>query len=112
MIETEAETPETFEAFYDAMRQRLNKDEAYMDIGERPLREIVEHLCHDFCLSPEWSPWTGQGWRSDGEPKTSLWFPFRKPSPRPIDLDAEDENPPARSPQIPSPAHHRVSDLE
>lgn len=46
----------------DALEERLDDDEAYADLEHRPLREVVERLCEDLQLSPDWTQWTGQGW--------------------------------------------------
>ena len=45
-----------------ALDERLDEDEAYEDLADKPLREIVERLCVDLGLTPDWSQWDGEGW--------------------------------------------------
>jgi len=82
--ETESERGER----YAAMVERLDWDDAYDDVRDRPLREVVEQLCGDLGLAPDWSDWTDAGWpeaaagaRPGARP---LFSPFRQPSPTPI----------------------------
>ncbi len=64
--ESEAESPEQLDDFFLAIEQRLAEDRAYADLDARPLREIVERLCHDLHLYPNWTRWTGVGWSDHG----------------------------------------------
>ena len=89
----EAEIPDAYEfaGRYFALRERLDADSAYKDLGERPLREIVERLCKDLMLSPDWSRWDGEGWiKEEGAPKRTRYSIFNQPSAAPL-LDDEDD---------------------
>jgi hypothetical protein len=88
----EAEIPDIFEfaQVYDALRERLDEDSAYQDLSERPLREIVERLCKDLMISPDWSRWDGEGWiKQEGAPKRTRYSIFNQPSALPL-LDDDD----------------------
>lgn len=70
-----------------AMDERLQDDEAYDDVRGQPLREVVEQLCKDIGLDPDWSDWTDEGWPEPpaGGPKArSPWSPFHRISPKPM----------------------------
>jgi hypothetical protein len=89
----EAEIPDAYEfaGRYFALRERLDEDSAYKDLSERPLREIVERLCKDLMISPDWSRWDGEGWtRQEGAPKRTRYSIFNQPSAVPL-LDDEDD---------------------
>jgi hypothetical protein len=83
----ESETEkECFERFA-ALDERLQDDEAYEDVRDQPFREVVERLCTEIGLTPDWSDWTDEGW--PGPPKCGprarpSWSPFHEPSPKPI----------------------------
>jgi hypothetical protein len=88
----EAEIPDAYEfaGRYFALRERLDEDSAYKDLSERPLREIVERLCKDLMLSPDWSRWDGEGWiKQEGAPKRTRYSIFNQPSAAPL-LDDDD----------------------
>jgi hypothetical protein len=79
-----------FAQVYDALRERLDEDSAYQDLSERPLREIVERLCKDLMISPDWSRWDGEGWiKQEGAPKRTRYSIFNQPSALPL-LDDDD----------------------
>jgi len=82
----EIEDDDDYEACHLALRERLTEDEAYADRLDRPLREVVEQLCKDLCLNPDWSRWTGEGWAPDanGRPAHSR---FKHPRRTPTDWD-------------------------
>jgi hypothetical protein len=87
--ESEAESPEQLDDFLLAIEQRLAEDPAYADLEARPLREIVERLCHDIHLYPNWTRWTGAGWSDQGCVPSSIngrprYSRFGHSSPRPI----------------------------
>jgi hypothetical protein len=87
--ESEAETPEQLDDFFLAIEQRLAEDPAYADLEARPLREIVERLCLDVCLYPDWTRWTGAGWAGEHCVPASVnhrprYSRFDHSSPRPI----------------------------
>jgi hypothetical protein len=72
---------------YAAMVERLDWDDAYGDVRDRPLREVVEQLCGDLGLAPDWSDWTDAGWPEAAAARPGarpLFSPFRQPSPTPI----------------------------
>jgi hypothetical protein len=88
----EAEIPDAYEfaGRYFALRERLDEDSAYKDLSERPLREIVERLCKDLMISPDWSRWDGEGWiKEEGAPKRTRYSIFNQPSAAPL-LDDDD----------------------
>ncbi len=49
----------------DALEERLLCDEAYETLEDLPLRDIVERLCADLALNPDWTRWTGEGWTTN-----------------------------------------------
>jgi hypothetical protein len=70
----------------EALEERLDHDEAYQDLEDRPLREVVEALCHDLALSPDFSDWTDDDFalpedRVAPRPRGS---PFERPSRKPV----------------------------
>lgn len=79
IAESESADQEDFEGLVTALDERLAEDPAYEDCGEWPLRELVERLCRDLDLHPDWSHWTGEGWDSAYDRN-----PFRRPSRRPL----------------------------
>ncbi|HLZ84131.1 MAG TPA: hypothetical protein VKQ54_11245, partial [Caulobacteraceae bacterium] len=71
----------------DALAERLDDDVAYIDVEDEPLREVVERLCGDLGLKPDWSRWTKNGWpeRPEDVFKTrEPWSPFNKVSRKPV----------------------------
>ncbi len=89
----------------EALDERLTEDEAYCDLNAQPLREIVERLCKDLVLTPDWSRWTGEGWMKDGAPVRPRCSVFNRTSARPV--DAEDPEPEAApGPGCLQGAHH------
>jgi hypothetical protein len=90
VIDRETPDAEENDILVDALEERLLCDEAYDDIEDLPLRDVVEHLCADLKLKPNWSRWAGEGWK----PKPPFYRPlcsdFRTPSRRPILNDAPD----------------------
>ena len=75
---------------YAAMVERLDFDDAYGDVRDRPLREVVEQLCGDLGIAANWSDWTDTGWPETatdagaGRGARPLFSPFSRPSPTPI----------------------------
>jgi len=67
----------------DAMEERLDDDVAYCDRDERPLRDIVERLCADLTLRPDWSRWDGEGWIQTDPPTRPRFSPYHQPSAKP-----------------------------
>jgi hypothetical protein len=102
VAERESADSEAFEALEEALEERLDMDEAYWDLGGRPLRQTVERLCHDLGLSPDWSRWADEGWAGD-PPIRSRFSPFNQPSPR--RLFAKFGEPPLPPSGRPPPAH-------
>ncbi|HEY2177245.1 MAG TPA: hypothetical protein VGH15_01560, partial [Caulobacteraceae bacterium] len=80
----ECESEVEFDDLCSALDERLEDDEAYIDIEERPLRETLERICQDLTLSPDWSRWDGEGWIDDGPPLRPPYSPFATPSARPL----------------------------
>jgi hypothetical protein len=83
--EFEVADREEFHGLMDAVLERLGNDSAYVNIDGTPLREIVERLCKDLDLSPDWSHWTGEGWDEHYTHDRDRWDPFNQPSRKPID---------------------------
>jgi hypothetical protein len=90
VIDRETPDPEESDTLGDALDERLLCDEAYDDIEDLPLRDIVERLCADLQLKPDWSRWTGDGWKPNPPFYRPLCSDFRTPSRRPILQDAPD----------------------
>ncbi|MDQ2859581.1 MAG: hypothetical protein M3T55_02415 [Pseudomonadota bacterium] len=84
VAEAESEDAGEYDQLYEALEERLEDDEAYVDCGGRPLRETVERLCGDLALSPDWSRWDCEGWMADDAPARSRFSPFNRPSSRPV----------------------------
>jgi hypothetical protein len=71
----------------DALEERLNNDVTYVDVEDEPLREMVEMLCADLGLKPDWSRWTDEGWpeRPGDVFKTRApWSRFSQVSRKPV----------------------------
>jgi hypothetical protein len=86
-IGRECETEKEFAERSAAMIERLEWDDAYDDVRGRPFREVVERLCTEIGLDPDWSTWTDDGWPTPptGVPEARLpWSPFHRPSPKPM----------------------------
>jgi hypothetical protein len=94
---------------WEALDERLEHDEAYDDYADPPLRETVERLCKDLCLSPDWSRWDGEGWNQDGPPVRPSYSPFHTPSAKPL-LDENGE--PRSETPAPPPPFPAAHDLE
>jgi len=84
VIDAESQDEDDFEGLHEALCERLDEDEAYADLSERPLREIVERLCRDLCLSPDWSHWAGDDWDDAFLATIPSIKPFMHPSRRPL----------------------------
>jgi hypothetical protein len=81
--ESEGETSDLL----DALEERLNDDAIYIDVEDQPLREMVERLCGDLGLAPDWSRWTNAGWPQpprDVFKTREPWSPFNRVSRKPI----------------------------
>jgi len=108
----EAEIPDVYEFAqrYHALRERLDEDSAYKDLSQRPLREIVERLCKDLMINPDWSRWDGEGWiKEEGAPKRTRYSIFNQPSAAPL-LDDEDDSDESQAEPRPGPPQngHRL----
>jgi len=94
IAEAESEDAGEFENLLAALDERLEEDEAYWDLDERPLRETVERLCKDLTLNPDWSRWESEDWTFDASPAQEAppqkaptrprFSRFNQPSARPI----------------------------
>lgn len=72
----------------DSLHERLTEGERYDAVIHRPLREVVEAICEDLGLHPDWSRWTGDGWGPPPEGARRykwqmFWAPPRRPAPGP-----------------------------
>jgi hypothetical protein len=86
-IAREAESEQDHNQRFYALVERLELDAAYEDVTDRPLRQVVEQLCSDLCLTPDWSGWTEEGWPRPppvGPHARSYASPFHRPSPKPL----------------------------
>ena len=65
-----------------ALDERLQDDEAYDDVRGQPFREVVQRLCADIGLDPDWSDWTDEGWPEPDEffKTRATWSPFNRVS--------------------------------
>jgi hypothetical protein len=72
----------------NALDERLDEDAAYFDREQKPLRDIVEGLCADLTLAPDWSCWNGEGWTWTNRPARSPNSPFKTPSAKPLSAAA------------------------
>jgi hypothetical protein len=93
VIDRETPDAEENDILVDALEERLLCDEAYDDIEGLPPRDIVERLCADLELNPDWSRWTGEGWKPNPPFYRPLCSDFRTPSRRPILNDAPGPHP-------------------
>ena len=87
VIDREIPDPEDHEVLCDALDERLLVDDAYDHIDDLPLRDIVEHLCKDLQLKPDWKRWTGEGWKPNPPFFRPLSSDFSISSRRPILAD-------------------------
>jgi hypothetical protein len=92
-----------FEGFCYDLKERLADDEAFWNDSDRPVRDIVEHLCKCFGLAPDWSRWDGEGWIDEERPPWP-WAPRSQAS------GAGPDDP--RPPGPPAPALQPARDLE
>jgi hypothetical protein len=90
VIDREIPDPEDHDTLTDALEERLLCDEAYDNIAGLPARAVVERLCADLRLHPDWSRWTGEGWAPNPPFFRPLCSDFSTPSRRPILNDAPD----------------------
>jgi len=90
VIDRETPDPEDNDTLVDALEERLLCDDAYDHIDDLPLRDIVERLCVDLELNPDWSRWTGEGWMPNPPFHRPLCSDFRTPSRKPILNDLPD----------------------
>jgi hypothetical protein len=84
LAEAEIGDGDELENLCAALEERLDEDEAYLDLDKWPLRETVERLCKDLAFSPDWSRWDGEDWSGDDANGRSPFSPFRAPSPTPL----------------------------
>ena len=86
-IARESESEKEFFERSAAMDERFEWDEAYDDVRDQPFREVVERLCKDIGLTPDWSDWTEDGWPElpkRGPAARPSWSPFHQVTPKPI----------------------------
>ena len=86
VIFSESESERESSDLLDALAERLNDDVAYADVEDEPLREVVERLCGDLGLKPDWSRWTDDGWPEPDEVFNTRapWSPFNRVSRKPV----------------------------
>ncbi len=86
-IGREAESEQDHDERISAMYERLENDAAYDELADRPFRDVVEQLCKELCLTPDWSDWTEEGWPEPppiGADARPMFSPFHRPSPTPL----------------------------
>jgi hypothetical protein len=84
VIDHETPDPEDNDTLVEALDERLLCDDAYDNIEDLPLRDVVERLCADLQLHPRWYRWTGEGWKRNPPFHRPLCSPFKTPSRKPI----------------------------
>ncbi len=93
---------EIYDELEKALDERLEDDEAYADLDNVPIEQVVRRICKDLCIEPDWSLWDGDRWR-----KAPFTRPphsqYRLPSRRRIRWD-EDRNGWTYDPPQPEPA--------
>ena len=93
VIDRESPDPDEHEILTDTLDERLLWDPAYADLDDKPLRDIVEHLCADLKLKPDWKRWAGEGWKPSPPFFRPLCSPFHTRSAVPILDDDDDPDP-------------------
>jgi hypothetical protein len=87
VISRESESESDSSDLFGALEERLADDAAYLEIEDEPLREVVERLCSDLGLKPDWSRWTDEGWPdrpADVFKIRAPWSPFSQVSRKPV----------------------------
>ncbi|MDB5482569.1 MAG: hypothetical protein JWO83_3622 [Caulobacteraceae bacterium] len=87
VVFSESESEGESDDLLDALEERLTDDVAYIDVEDKPLREMVEQLCVDLGLKPDWSRWTDDGWPeqpSDVFKTRAPWSTFNRVSRKPV----------------------------
>jgi hypothetical protein len=82
--EREVEDLEALDGVLKALEERLADDEAYRDLDRMPLREVVERLCADLELTPDWSRWEGEGWTPEAPFSRARFSIWARPSRTPL----------------------------
>ena len=85
--------PEEHDILTDALDERLLCDQAYDHIDDLPMRDIVERLCADLRLKPDWRRWAGDGWKPNPPFFRPLCSQFSAPSRTPVLQDLPDPTP-------------------
>jgi hypothetical protein len=93
VVDSEHENDDDFVRISDALDIRLEEDEPIFGNPEHPLRAVVERLCKDLDVHPDWSLWEGDGWIVD-DPLTRRRFVSLKPA-----SDAEATPPEPETPE-------------
>ena len=93
VIDREIPDPEDRDVLIDALDERLLCDEAYRLIDDLPLRDIVERLCADLKLKPDWKLWAGEGWTPNPPFTRPRCSDFKTPSRKPILADLSGPDP-------------------
>ncbi len=90
VIDIEAKIDSEYGDLMEAMIERLDEDSAYDHLGDKPLGEMVERLCDDLKLSPDWRHWTGQDWTPESRPRRPRCSIFNTPNRKPFFPDEPD----------------------
>lgn len=117
VIRAELSDEDEVDRLAEAAWERLDHDEIYGDLTALPVGEIIERVCRDLGLSPDWSRLAEEAWARDeidrgaaGSPFLALSWPD-PPQARPGCAAAADPSvavppaaaPPAAEPQAASP---------
>jgi hypothetical protein len=73
VVDSEHENDDDFVRISDALDIRLEEDEPIFGNPDHPIRAVVERLCKDLDVHPDWSLWEGDGWIVD-DPLTRRRF--------------------------------------
>jgi hypothetical protein len=87
VVFSESESERDSDDLLDALEERLTDDVAYIGLEDEPLREVVERLCADLGLEPDWSRWTDDGWPEQPSEVFKIrrpWSPFSQVSRKPV----------------------------
>jgi hypothetical protein len=78
---------ETVERLDAEGRERLERDDIYADIVNRPVSDIVADICRDLGLNPDWGGLIEQGWAKEEISRGKVGWPLaalraaRRPAP-------------------------------
>jgi hypothetical protein len=78
MVDAEHEG-EAAENLYDRLVDWV-RDEGALHDWDRPIGELLAHICHDLGLTPDWNDWRGEDWAlEEAEARAPSASPFAPP---------------------------------